>query len=102
MKPQSAMTSSPADIRSKKPLFAVMYLSDTLPPHNSDTNENAPVGVINQTFESVMSFVVAVCLTLGFWCSWLLNEYFSTVYDNSGIGKCQFERPWHMFFDFLK
>ena len=45
-KPLSAMISCPGFTRSRKPLLSVMYLSDVLPPHNLETNENAPDGVI--------------------------------------------------------
>ena len=44
--PLSAITLSPLSSRSMMPHLLVIALSDTLPPHSSDTNETTPPGVM--------------------------------------------------------
>lgn len=52
--PLSAIILSPADARPKKPLFAVIYLSEVLPPHKSEIKSNAPDGDILTTHLQVL------------------------------------------------
>ena len=89
-KPLSAKTTSPGTSLSKNPQFSVKNLSEVRPPHDLETKEMEPCGVIPiKILIVVMMLAVGKCLSSSQKSRGFFNKYFETVNNY-----CYFLAKW--------